>query len=174
MWLSCIKTSTDIKVQSKNTTKICEHCLDVTGQGLSHICTYSKRLQNTKSLLNKIKKHKEQIASDIIKRESSSPGQMSPQKRILLSTKSRHPLPIIFAGKKLAESEKQKQAFALRDITNIQSQLGLSDKQTLKLAHNIHSTTHRSIVEPNLKKKMTERNHKFNIFFDVTKVCYER
>lgn len=117
-------------------------------------------------------KSSEQLASDIIKTKIDSTG-VSSQTNISLSTKTGHSMSITVKNK-LPTQEKSTPMFPLKSISNIQSQLSLSDKQTLQLEKNIRSTTHnRTAIEVHLKKKLIKRNHILDDFFELKSINYE-
>ena len=138
-------------------------------KGLEHDCSTCGKVNNIQNLLTP--KSSQRFASKIITEQISANNSANDTTRPALST---------FGKKKpfLAKDTCKKQIkFSVDGISNMQVDVGLSTKQTLKIAEHLRSKpigdnkgsiqTNRSMVESNLRTKLREKNHQLDCLFEV-------
>ena len=133
---------------------ICSNCFAKIGKGLEHDCSARGKVNNIQNLLTP--KSSQSFASRVISEEISANNSANDTTHPALST---------FGKKKpfLAKDTCKKQIkFSVDDISIMQVDVGLSTKQTLKIAEQL-----RSMVESNLRTKLREKNRQLDCLFEV-------
>ena len=148
---------------------ICSNCFAKIGKGLEHDCSARGKVNNIQNLLTP--KSSQKFASRVISEEISANNSANDATRPALST---------FDKKKpflVKDTCKKQIKVSVDDISNMQVDVGLSTKQTLKIAEQLRSKpigdnkgniqTNRSVVESNLRTKLREKNRQVDCLFEV-------
>ena len=151
---------------------ICSKCFAKIGKGLEHDCSARGKVNNIQNILTP--KSSQRFASRIISEQISANN----------SANNTTPALSTFGKKKpLAKDNCKKQiTFSVEDISNMQVDVGLSTKQTLKIAEHLRSKpiedkggnaqTNRKILESNLRSKLREKNCQLDSLFEVRKANF--
>lgn len=152
---------------------LCSTCLSVLARGCVHNCTKTSRVMNIQGLANEgTPKSKEKVASLIIheKVQRSSDLNTSGNKNntISLANVRGRPSVITCGVSETAGPAPKRRLFTGEDISAIQSDLDLSNTQTLRLAGHIRvAAADRHCIETNLKAVLQQRNHQLDGFFTL-------
>ena len=143
---------------------VCGYCLTALAQGKTHCCTKGMRNENILSLTNLgSPKSGQKIAAAILK------DTVSLDTNYLLPTSSGKPIPIIVSPQKKDVTP----LFSSEQMSQMQVDMNLSSRNTLKLAQNIRTATkNRFSIGRNFKHKLTFINHRLDEYFDVKTVDF--
>lgn len=141
--------------------KLCSSCLSTIQRGKVHVCTKTSRYNNLSQLGGD---SNEQIAASVLKTMASQKRDATVQ---LSVHGGRHPLIVTVSPD---SSQGSRTTLSSTDMMNIQGDLHLSDRDTLKLGVHLRSasTCPRSVITPKLKECLYTSNHRLNTYF-VTK-----
>ena len=141
---------------------ICDFCFAPIGKGKPHPCKDSNIQNNVIKLFesHKIDK-KEQITSKLLKDVLSNSETENKNERVLLKTGGK-PLQVNIGN---FSTDKNSQLFSLSDMTNLQSNRNLSDRDIISVGKFIRTVAGRSSIESNLKEHLQARNSNLNEMF---------
>ena len=151
---------------AEDTLYLCSICLSSVRRGLDHCCTKSKRIQNINDLANiGTPKTKEKVASALVRRKLAETQIVTstPSATVTLASSLGRPL-VLFANGSL----RKKLRFTAEDVSTIQTDMHLSNKQTLQLASHIRTVAAcRTAVQPHLKQILHRHNHRLDMLFSI-------
>lgn len=141
--------------------KLCSYCLTKLTKKCSHVCTKFARLKNLRTLaLNDSPKFKDNIQRSDVSIECAVEDETASKSLQLTMATSN-------SSKDLFEESSQT-LLSAEQLSIIQDDLSLSNRQVLKLAGHVRAaTSKRASIERNLKDKLSERNHCLDNYFIV-------
>jgi hypothetical protein len=139
--------------------QLCSSCLSVVGPGKSHNCSKVSRMVNIHTLAaGSSPKAPEKLSAMILKSKAHESGEAQ------LSTHVGRPINVLISP----QSTTSKKFFTADDISKIQQDLNLSTRETHRLGQDVRTVMKsRLSVEPKLKKKLFEKDHRLDCFFEV-------
>ena len=150
--------------------KRCSSCLSEVGRGLPHDCTKSTRLQNLQVMASSggTPTAKEKLTAALLRDISSQPSGDSTETGVLRLASSRGKSVSLITLPTLKKPPCAKVLFSSENMATIQTNMNLSNKQTLELASHFRTaSSSRTVVEPHLKATLLERNHRLDHLFSV-------
>ena len=157
------RPSTQEKSSSSRPTslKLCSLCLSDIGRGKPHNCSRSGALTNVKQLLNSAEKNKklpEQVVHSYIQESHDDDF-------LLTSPKGGRPLKL---SRGITDDFNAR--VSCQNITNIQSEMNLSNRQSLKLRHELRRASTK--IEPNLEAHLYATDHCFDDYFTLKMIDF--
>lgn len=155
--------------------RLCSICLSEVAPGKPHSCSpLAKRLENVQSLISAGPVNSaEKVASTIIKKQLSTSSSSSSLE--MLPFGGGHALKIVVASSSSPQIPQQS-VFQHSAIADIQRDLSLSNRKTLKLSSHLmrsaDSVINKNFIQPNLKKKLRENDHQCDDFFELQSITF--
>lgn len=161
----------DHDIKSRGSLR-CEECFSVISKGKPHTCNDMARVKNVEELINKSsEKAKNQIISSSLKHKSC----IENEKRLCINQLRGKPLNLIVNPNSPKPATGSKTMLTAKDMTNIRTKYGLSQKVTRNMATDLRiATKNRKFVEPNLKKSLVDNNHLLDSFFVVKSYNFKK
>ena len=144
--------------------KLCTSCFAILMRGCAHNCSKRMCASNLRDMTDHLGTPtcKEKLSSNILSDIFASSG---PSSTISLSRSAGRPLSI----KRAESSTPNRHLFTLSDMSTIQTDLNLSNNQTIQLANHMRAaTSDRNLIETKLKKSLELRNQRFEDFFSLS------
>ncbi len=150
---------------------ICSKCFSKIGKGLPHDCSKRGKVTNIQDLLSQTPTSSQRFASRVVSEEISAS---------ISAKSSTTPVLSSLNGKPRSLDCKKQIKFSVEDLSNMQVDVGLSSKQTLKVAEHLRNKpgkkgktiTNRTIVESNLKRKLKDKNRQLGDLFEVRRANF--
>ena len=158
------------KLNKLEIIKKCSKCASVIQKGKSHICKKSVIVNNIKeSLKNMELKTKEQLTSSLLKDVTKIKGESESVK--LSKAQGGKPLRVSIGSVK----NPKETLLTIDNFQNIRTTFNLSYKVTSGIETAIRvATKNAKIIEPNLKRKLLDKNHILDDLFDCKDVSFKR
>lgn len=143
--------------------KLCSRCLSSLHPGKQHNCSHTSRVKNITQLAAAGSENvDEKVVACILK---SKTGSTSLTEIDLNVSGGGHALKVIVSP---VQKSSSRTLFSGADVMDMQQDLHLSGRETLKLGKHLRAAaSFRNTVEPNLKKKLHENNHKLDDWFEI-------
>lgn len=151
--------------EDKKPRKICGSCFLFVGKGKRHKCLPGTRVMNLKNIVTSLPENDE-VVHALIKEKLEASATSTPYREFKLrGIRGGNQMRVLInqSERKLRSSST---VFSANDMVNMKSDLGISQKKTIRLASMIRTRLQdRKAVESNLKQKLFIHSHNLDKFF---------